>query len=202
MVHAPADAGDPSAPDIVAMVRFTIAKGAIENSEVITGTGNAVQDELLLQQVAAAKVPKIYGPQADTPHEFELQLKILTPVESFEYNVYAAIDWQKLYPKESVMRGAMGNATVDFDYVDGKATNIAITKSSRDRDLDKASLGSVSRAQLPAAPSTYSGKPLHMEVIVCYVLNDSIDCPSGQNVIEVRGSRIKTVEITTVRGGY
>lgn len=202
VVHTTDDAGDASRPDIVATVRFTLRNGKMEDPEIAASTGNVVLDELLLRQVASATIPKIYGPYADEPHTFELQLSMLPPTEFFEYNVYAAINLQKYYPKESLIRGAMGNTTVDFDYLDGKASNIVLAKSSRDKDLDKASLSAVTRATLPAALPKDAGKPLHMEVIVCYGLNNANSCPSGKNVIEVRGVRVKTVQVRTVPSGY
>jgi hypothetical protein len=178
-----------------ATVRFTLANGVIEYPEIVISTGNVDLDNLMLQQVASARPPKTIGPHAGEPHEFELQLDMLTPFDSFQYNVYRAIDAQKIYPKEAVIGGHGGNTTVDFDYLDAKAQNIVKTKSSGDKGMDKAAIDAVTRAILPVPPPDYSGKLLHMEVVVCYSLETPQNevnnrCPMGENVIAVIGTRI------------
>lgn len=177
-------------------VGFTITSGAIQDLKIVSGTGYATLDSLVLQQMATVKVPKIYGTHADEPHYFELELSVLTPVEWFRYDVYTAIDYWKIYPKEAILEGATGNTVVDFDYLDGKATNITMTASSKSRGLDTASIGTMTKAIMPAALVSDAGKSIHMEVLFCYSLIDSPTdiknpCPVGENVIRVEGVRIR-----------
>lgn len=205
-VHQP-DTGTPII-GVNGMVRFTVSEGVIEHPEIIASTGYANLDKLMLQQVASAKPPETWGPHASEPHEFELLLDMLTPLDSLQYNIYRAIDYQKVYPKDPIIRGDTGNTTMDFDYLDGKASNIAMTGSSKSRDLDRAAIGAVTKAVLPPAPMTYTGKPIHMEVIVCYTLfmspPDTIvnPCPTEKNVIVVKGTRIKRTTVETRFSGY
>lgn len=196
MVHTPADTTPIPAGGIQGTVRFTLAEGVIENPEIVISTGDPQLDALLLQQVASAQPPKPVGPHAGEAHEFELQLDMLTPFEAFQYSVYAAIDLWKIYPKEAIIEGATGDTTLDFDYLDGKANDIAMTTSSRNKDLDKASIGAVTKAVLPPAPQAYAGKPIHMEVMFCYSIATSPTniinkCPAGNNVIVVHAYRIR-----------
>lgn len=205
-VHQP-DTGTPIT-GVNGMVRFTVANGAIESPAIVASTGYADLDKLMLQQVASVKPPKTSGPHASEPREFELLLDMLTPFDSFQYNVYRAIDEYRLYPREGIIAGATGNTIVDFDYQDGKANNIAIASSSRNRDLDKAAIGAVGKAILPPAPQAYSGKPVHMEVVFCYSLATSPTdiknkCPTDKNVIAVEGARIMRTTVETIGfGGY
>ena len=121
-----------------------------------------------------------------------------TPYEAFQRSIYDAIEYQKLYPKDAILTGTTGTATLDFDYVDGSASRIAITVSSNNKLLDKTSLNTVTRSKMPPAPSTYAGKTFHMQVLFCYTLWESPTdiknkCPVSSNVIEVRGTRIRRV---------
>lgn len=174
-------------------IKFTFADGRIQDPAIIAGTGDPGLDDLLLKQVVTAQVPKPGGPHADEPHGFLLDLDMPTPFEAFQGSIFTAIDRHKVYPKNPILSGTIGATTLDFDYRDGQATSIAIIKPSKDHALDQASLNAVSRAVMPPAPATYAGQTWHMEVIVCYSLNDSMNCPIARNVIQVHGARIKTV---------
>lgn len=172
-------------------IKFTFADGAIKDPAIIAGTGDPTLDDLLLKQVSSAQVPKPAGLHTDEPHGFLLDLDMLTPFESFQRSVYSAIDRYKIYPKDAVFAGTMGQTTVDFDYIDGKANGIAIVKSSNNHVLDKASLNTVTNAIMPPVPPAYAGRNMHMEVVVCYALNDPKLCPVANNVILVFGARIR-----------
>jgi len=195
VVHDPVDAADTSAPGLHATVKFAFLDGAIEYPEITASTGKQDLDKLMLRQVASAKVPRPTGIGTDQPHEFELDLQMLTPFESFQDGIYATIDTWKIYPVDAIRDGWQGSATVSFDYLDGKAGNIVVTKSSGNKDLDRASLAIVTRATLPPTPAGYVGKTLHMEATFCYALyqseNDRKRCPTGSNVILVTGTRIR-----------
>lgn len=196
VVHQPTDTDKTPITGVNAMVRFTLADGVIKDPQIVASTGYGDLDKLMLQQVASAKPPETWGPHASESHEFELLLDMLTPLDSLQYNIYKAIDNYKVYPKDGIIAGATGNTTVGFDYLDGKANNIALTGSSKNKDLDKAAIGAVTRAVLPPAPMTYIGKPIHMEVLVCYSLIFSRTdvknpCPTNKDVIQVLGTRIR-----------
>lgn len=200
-VHAPADAGDMSTPGLHGAVKFTYVGGVIEYPDIAESTGNPDMDKLMLHQVASVQPPKATGPYADEPHEFLMELDMPTPFESFRSGIYTAINSQKVYPKDAILRGGMGDVTVSFDYLDGKAGNIVmdVARSSKSKDLDKASMDAVTRAVMPSAPPAYAGKTLHMEALFCYSLRGSAaakdPCPTGSNVIEVTGTRIMRVDI-------
>ena len=180
VVHTPTNVTSSATHGIHGTVRFLFANGIIEDPVIVASTGDPDLDKLLLQQVASAHVPRPTGPHADEPHEFELPLDMPTLSESFMYSVYAAIDRQRVYPREEIIKGITGSTTVDFDYLDAKARDIVIAKSSGNRELDQASVGAVSRAKLPAAPPAYAGKTVHIEVIVCYSLNKINKLSAGE----------------------
>jgi len=191
VVHRPDDTGDGTTTDAHVTVGFTVANGDTQDLTIVSGTGDAGLDQLVLQQVGSAKLPPLFGGKIDEPHHFELELDVLTLTEWFQYNIYYAIELQRVYPKAAIMEGNIGSTTIDFDYLDGKAENITITKHTNGQGLDRASLNAVERAQFPAPPPAYAGKTLHMEVIVCYSLNGSQNCPQGKNVILVQGTRVR-----------
>ncbi len=202
VVHAPADTPDLSAPGYHVTVQFSFHDGDIEGPQIVESTGHPDLDQLVLQQVVTAVVPKPTGFDAAEPHPFALELDVPTPLESFESGVFAAIDAWKVYPKDSIMHGSTGNTTVDFDYMDGKVRNVSVIRTSKDRDMDGASVSAVARAVMPSTPPAYAGKTLHMEVIVCYSLIQSQTevvnpCPAGRNVVQVTGTRIRRVTIET-----
>jgi len=197
VVHLPADVTSPAAPGIHGTVKFLFANGKIEDPEIVASTGDPDLDKLLLQQVVTAKIPKPYGLHTDQPHEFELPLEMFTPYKSFEYNVYAEIDRKQEYPRDPLLQDIMGITALDFDYLDAKASHIVMVKSSGNKQLDKASLGAVTKAKLPAAPPGYAGKTLHMVVIVCYDINYAKKCPTGKNVIVMEGTRIVRRTVVT-----
>ena len=197
VVRLPANAASPATPGIHGTVKFLFDNGAVKYPVIVKSTGNHQLDKLLLQQVVTAKVPKPYGLHTGQPHEFELPLEMFTSYESFQYNIYAAIDRKQEYPRDPILQDIMGITTLDFDYRDAKASHIAIAKSSGNKQLDQASLGAVSKAELPTAPPGYMGKTLHMVAIFCYDINNAEKCPAGNNVIDVEGTRIVRRTVVT-----
>lgn len=191
VVHTSSDDTPIPAGGIHGTVRFTVTGERIEYPEMVVSTGDHDLDKLMLQQVTSAQLRKPEGPHADEPHEFELRLDMPTPLESFEYGIYDAIDRWKVYPENAVIAGDMGVVAVDFDYSGGKASNPVVVKSDRSQLLNKASLEAVTKAALPAPLPPYVGKTLHMEAVFCYSLNDAIKCPEAGNVISVLGTRIR-----------
>ena len=197
VVKDPTDTPDLSAPSLHATVQFTLVDGAIEYPEITESTGQPELDRLMLQQVVTASPPKPTGPHAAEAHEFIVDLDMPTPFETFEYSVYPAIDYSKVYPKSSILSGSQGVTTVGFDYLDGKASNITIVKSNRDRALNQASVQAVSHALLPPSPAAYAGKTLHMQVVICYSLNYAYPCQTINHAIKVIGTRVR-ITTTTV----
>lgn len=195
VVHQPAIAGTVPTPGIHGTVRFLYDHGAIKNPVIVESTGNPELDKLLLLQVTTAKVPEPFGRDIEQPHEFALPLKMLTPYESFEYNVYLAIKFKITYGRNALIYGETGNVTVNFDYLDAKVQNIVIGKSSGHGDLDKSSIAAVSNAVMPPPPPGYTGKMVPMQAIFCYNFNFARKCPIGKNIIEVDGWRIKRTEV-------
>lgn len=187
-VHYPLDdAGRPIGMPITAhgKVEFTYLDGKIVDPEIVESTGRPDLDAALLQQVSATQVPKASGPRAKEPHAFALALEMLGPMESFERAMYEAIDSQKRYPRESILSGAEGLNTVAFDYTDGKASDITVSKSSGDKNLDASSVQAVTIAQLPPSPIWLTTRPLRMKVSICYELENSSVCPRIQHIIEI-----------------
>ena len=180
-------------------VRFLLDNGVIKNPVIVASTGDPKLDTLMLQQVVSAKAPKPLGQHTDQPHEFELQLEMFTPYESFEYNVYVAIDNTAEYTRDPLVKDETGIATVAFDYMDGKALNIVIAKSSGHSDLDHLSVKAVSSAIMPAPPPGYARKTVHLQAFVCFFIVSSFsvpsNCPSGKNVIDVTGARIRRTAV-------
>ncbi len=187
VAHDPVALSDTTTVGPHVAVKFTFADGMIRDPAIIAGTGDPSLDELLLKQVVTAQVPKPGGVHANEPHGFLLELDMLTPYESFEDSVFTSIDAAKVYPKEALLSEAIGSTKLDFDYLDGKAADITIVTSSKDRELDKSSLAAVMNALMPPSPPAYAGKTLHMEVTICYNLNNSKNCQIARNVILVRG---------------
>lgn len=173
-----------------AMVRFTLVDGIIKNPQIVASTGYTDLDTLLLRQVASANLPKPVGPHANEPHEFELLLDMPSPFDSMLDNIYRAIDDQKVFPKSAIIDGAVGDTTVDFDYLDAQVRHVVITRSSGNDELDKASADAVAKAAFPPTPHTYAGKSTHLAVVFCYSIAYSRTeirnvCPDGANVIDV-----------------
>ncbi len=195
VVHDPVDATDMSSPGLHATIKFTYADGVIEYPDIVQSTGNQDLDKLMLRQVASAQPPQATGPHAEEIHEFVMELDMPTPFESFQSGIYGAMDAKKIYPKYAVMSGAGGIVAVDFDYLDGKTSSITLVRSSKNKDLDKASVNAVMAAVMPPAPPAYAGQVRHMEAIFCYSLRESTEtkdpCPAGRNVIEVTGTRTR-----------
>jgi hypothetical protein len=203
VVHDPVDATGIASPGLHATVKFTFLDGVIEYPEITASTGDPELDKLMLHQVAAAQVPRPTGVGTDQPHEFELDLEMPTPLETFESTIYSAIEYWKVYPKNPILEGTVGETTVGFDYQDGKASSIVMTISSKSKELDRSSIAAVTKATMPAALAAYAGKSLHMEVVFCYTLIISDNgaapivknqCPVERNVIRVEGTRVKRVE--------
>jgi len=195
-VHLP---DNENTPGLHGTVRFLFDNGVIKNPVIVASTGDPKLDTLMLQQVLSAKVPKPQGQHTDQPHEFELQLEMFTPYESFEYNVYVAIDNTAEYTSDTLLKNETGIATVAFDYLDGKALNIVIAKSSGHSDLDQLSVKAVSSAVMPAPLPGYARKTVHLQADVCYFIVTSFsepnNCPPGKNVIDVTGARIRRTAV-------
>ncbi len=197
VVHLPANAASPAKPGIHGTVKFLFANGKIEDPEIVASTGNPDLDKLMLQQVVTAKVPKLYGLHTGQPHAFQLPLQMFTLYRSFQYNLYKAIQSKSEYSRVAILNDEMGSVTVDFYYLDGKASNVAVAKSSGHKDLDELAIGAMTSTTLPSPPQGYAGKTLHMKVIFCYEINNAIKCPTGNNVINIVGTRILRRSVVT-----
>lgn len=197
VVHLPDETTSPAAPEVHGTVKFLYDNGTLSDPEIVTSTGNPNLDKLMLQQVVTAKIPKPFGLHTEQPHEFELPLKMLTPYKSFLYNVYAGIDRKKVFPRDPLLGDIMGIATIDFDYLDAKASHIVTAKSSGNAELDQASIHAVTKATMPEVPPGYAGKTIHLLVIFCYDINYAQKCPMGGNVIDVSGTRILRRTVVT-----
>jgi len=196
-VQEPGDPADTTTHGAHAKVKFTYADGVIEYPDIVESTGNPDLDKLMLHQVASVQPPVAAGLRADETHEFVTDLDMPTPFEAFQSGIYSAIDAQKVYPKDAVIGGAGGVNAVDFDYLDGSIAGITLVQSSKNKDLDKASVNAVTKAVMPPVPAAYAGKARHMEAIFCYSLDGSErigpSCPAALNVIFVTGTRIRRV---------
>ena len=190
-VHNPADPADMSTPVLHAVVKFTYLAGTVEYPEVIQSTGDTEKDQLLLHQLASFQPPVAAGIDADKPHEFVLDLDMPTPYGAFQYKILDAIEYAKVYPKEAIIGGYQGLAIVSFDYLDGKASNIKIAKSSKNHYLDEASIRAVSMASLPPPPPVYAGKTWHLQQVFCYSLNGQGNCPARREVVQVHGTLVR-----------
>ncbi|MFI4920744.1 MAG: hypothetical protein ACHQAZ_03780, partial [Gammaproteobacteria bacterium] len=92
---------------------------------------------------------------------------------------------------EALIYGSQGVTTVSFDYLDGKASNVMVTKTSHDKLLDETSYQTVYKTILPSPPAAYAGKTLHMEVLICYSINDNYPCQTFRHAVLVRGTRYR-----------
>jgi protein TonB len=92
-----------------------------------------------------------------------------TLMAQFQASMKAAIDAQKVYPKESIMAGETGVVTISFDYVNGVVSNIHIDKGSGSRKLDRSAMDAVQRATLPPKPAELAGIN-HFVVLINYSL--------------------------------
>ncbi len=88
----------------------------------------------------------------------------------FYAQLKAAIDAAKVYPRQAILAGATGTATVSFDYHDGKVSNIRIDRSSGDRSLDRAAMDAVNNAHYPPPPSQFVGQTIHPVITVVFTL--------------------------------
>lgn len=89
----------------------------------------------------------------------------------FEAGMKRAIDSAKVYPKEPLIKGVTGTATVSFDYVGGVVSDIRVDQSSGDRRLDEAAMQAVQRANLPPKPAELAGTG-HFVILVDFSLGD------------------------------
>lgn len=92
-------------------------------------------------------------------------------VAEFEAGMKRAIDSAKVYPKEPLIKGVTGTATVSFDYVGGVVSNIRVDHSSGDRRLDEAAMQAVQNATLPPKPAELAGTG-HFVILVDFSLDD------------------------------
>lgn len=191
VVHLPANASSPAKPGIHATVQFTYEHGTIRDPLIASSTGSPDLDKLLLLQVMTAKIPKAYGLHTDQPHVFRMPLQMFTVYESFQFNLYLAIQSNPEYPRYALLSDQTGIATLEFDYLDSKASNIKIIKSSGHGILDQSSEKIIADTELPTPPPGYTGKTLHLQAIFCYSINYSPKCPTGNNVIDELGTRIR-----------
>ncbi|MBB5193675.1 protein TonB [Silvimonas terrae] len=80
-----------------------------------------------------------------------------SPVDVFAAQLRGAVQSAVLYPYALKQMGETGQATVEFDYLDGTLSNIHIAKSSTISAFDHAALAAVQAAPLPAEPAALVG---------------------------------------------
>ena len=80
-----------------------------------------------------------------------------TLMAEFSASMLAAINAQKVYPKEAVIAGETGTATISFDYINGVVSNVKVDRSSGSRALDRAAMTATQKAQMPPKPAELTG---------------------------------------------
>lgn len=121
-------------------------------------------------------VPNAIPPQPPQPPPVATpppQVNLAAIRANFYAELHAAIDAAKVYPRQAILSGATGTATVSFDYHDGSVSNIRIDRSSGDRSLDRAAMDAVRNAHYPPPPSQFQGQTLHFSVPVVFNLGGS-----------------------------
>ena len=93
-----------------------------------------------------------------------------TLMAEFAASMRAAIDAQKTFPKEALLAGESGTATISFDYVNGVVSNIKVERSSGSRALDRAAMQAVQKAAMPPKPAELAGIS-HFSIPVDFNLN-------------------------------
>lgn len=92
------------------------------------------------------------------------------PHPGFIQPIRHAIQSAVVVPKQVLLHGSQGTGltTVSFFYMDGKVTDIKITKSSGDKNEDAAAILAVKNAAYPPTPKSYIGRRLHTSITVSF----------------------------------
>lgn len=178
-LHYPDDAsGLPLRPvpeSVQATVGFTYIDGKIQDPVIIKTSGRSDLDAAFLSQIISAQPPKVSGGHAAEPRPFYFTLTMRTPREAFETAVCKAIDAKFIYPKDAILAGQLGVTILKFQYHAGKASVIALLRSSGSKLVDEAFMQALGKAQMPPAPAWLPAQPLAMKATLGVGLGESGD---------------------------
>lgn len=151
-------------------VKFIYKDGRAQNVTLMKSSGNLQADNAWLQATRDAKLP----PWPDSYHTDDKTMGFwvagpdLQLDQQFVAGIRSAIQSAVLFPQEVLVGGSKGTgrATVEFDYLDGSASDGKITESSGEPSEDTAALAAIVDAKYPATPKEYAGQKLRLTIIL------------------------------------
>lgn len=177
-IYLPADM-DPKIQYHDATVQFTYTDGGLQDAEVVKSSGSEVVDAAIESQIDKIHVPAPPGPPGVEPHRFQMDVHVQIGLEAYQMALHRAISAAAHNPGGT----SAGRVLLDFDYADGKVSNITVTQTSGASEIDKAAVDAVAHANMPTTPAAFS-KITHFVIAFCFG-NDSYCGGSSQTVIRI-----------------
>lgn len=127
-------------------------------------------DSAWLSAVKAANLPA--WPKNFAPDNYYVGFGVTSNAYWFLAMVEHAIQSELILPKQILLNGSKGTgrATVEFDFLDGKVSQIKLKNSTGDKLEDAAVLKAVTEAQYPLPPKEYAGRKLRLMAPVNFYL--------------------------------
>jgi outer membrane biosynthesis protein TonB len=94
--------------------------------------------------------------------------------------IYAALK----YPAQTAYHAATGLTTVEYDYLNGHATNIHVTDPSGDSLLDRVAAAAVNGAKYPLPGPELVDKTIHDTVFVIFDNTGQLRRGSGYHLVD------------------
>ena len=111
--------------------------------------------------VAPSPPPKRLPPARDVPNVASIKA-------NFEAKLRTSIQAAMHYPQAARLMRLSGKSQVRFTFAQGRATAIAISRSSGDSSLDQAAINAVRNAKYPPIPSVLANKVMHFQLWVIF----------------------------------
>lgn len=179
-LHYPNDAtGQPARPvpeTVQATVSFTYNDAKIQDPKIVKSSGRLELDTAFLSGISTAQPPKASGSHAAEAHQFVVALEMRTPMQDFEAAILKEINAKWIWPRDLLLAGMLGPITVEFNYYDGKVSDIKAVGSTGSTIMDKAVMRTVAAANMPSPPTWLPRESLAMKAILDYQLGESEPC--------------------------
>jgi TonB family protein len=177
-----------SRDNAISWLSFSCKDGKSTDVKLVRSSGDALVDEINEKALSTMGCPKIRVKKSGYFQDAPYRLAMSDPWDNLYYSPptdtphtpYAAAirkaiaDAEKI-PQRALIVGTTGTGVtgVSFDVRNGKVTDVRITQSSGDSEIDKAAVRSVLHAPMPKTPKQYVGRTIHIQMHVNFMVGSA-----------------------------
>ena len=152
-------------------VIYKYRNGSAIDSHVFKKSSDKKINQAWLMAIKSSKLPP--WPKNYSLKNRHIGFEVATDSTIFRQWSFYSIRSALVIPKNIIVHGLKGKPTVvvDFDFIDGRATNVTIKNPSGDPSEDAAAIRAVETAHYPPTPPRFIGVKQHLAIPLSFAIN-------------------------------